>query len=297
MFLFGKKKKRVAREEEDRKKLIKQILDEVKKTTQVREDLEKRLADLDNVSKKVRIFETKLADLSNRVNRLERTLSETNSKIDKLAKNIEQLLSLYELAVSKANPFTEELKLEEIKEEKEMPKVTSKEEDLEKRVEEIVNKNIEKFSKELEKEASKEGLEQAKEAEIFFGEEKVSKIIPLTKINRDYKSITTALTWLGYLVERLGIDGTLNLLRFYVDIGWINKDVLIELVKLVKGIKRTSTSQPLEKPELRDHLISIYFIAKLKGINIGEEYEKMIMDFFKSEDLKEILRYKYPGEE
>ena len=44
------------------------------------------------------------------------------------------------------------------------------------------------------------------------------------------------LKWLQNIIDKLGKNHLPDILRYYVDIGWITEDVKLDLIKYAKGI-------------------------------------------------------------
>lgn len=98
---------------------------------------------------------------------------------------------------------------------------------------------------------------------------------PLLEIRTDPESIVVLMKWLQYLVEKIGKTQLPDVLGYYVDIGWISEDVRLDLLNYSKGIieenkgeaRRDSANLPT-----KDHLQSLLFIQKLKGIQVDERF-------------------------
>jgi flagellar protein FlaD len=80
--------------------------------------------------------------------------------------------------------------------------------------------------------------------------------------------------WLQYLVDRTGKNNLPDTLGYYVDIGWISEDVRLDLINYSKGITEEPAQTGTHPPFLptKDHLQSLLFIQKLKGIQLDDRF-------------------------
>ena len=98
---------------------------------------------------------------------------------------------------------------------------------------------------------------------------------PLEAIPSDPESIVIVMKWLSYMVERIGKRNLPDVLGYYVDIGWISDDVRLDLINYSKGIieePRPETQQTPTALPTKDHLQSLLFIQKLKGIHLDDRF-------------------------
>jgi archaellum component FlaD/FlaE len=97
---------------------------------------------------------------------------------------------------------------------------------------------------------------------------------PLEHIPSDPESIVVIMKWLQYLVEKIGKNNLPDVLGYYVDIGWISDDVRLDLISYSKGITGETAQVGIQSPHLptRDHLQSLLFIQKLKGLQLDERF-------------------------
>lgn len=96
----------------------------------------------------------------------------------------------------------------------------------------------------------------------------------LEKLPDDAVSTMIALKWLGFLIERAGMQNLENVLEFYYTIGWISEEVLETLLKYANGTRphqREPNWKPDDKLTIQDHLISLLFIERLRGTRITPE--------------------------
>jgi archaellum component FlaD/FlaE len=99
-------------------------------------------------------------------------------------------------------------------------------------------------------------------------------IQPLEQIPQDPESIVVIMKWLQYLVERVGKNNLPDVLGYYVDIGWISDDVRLDLISYSKGITEETGQKGAHLTHLptKDHLQSLLFIQKLKGVQLDDRF-------------------------
>ncbi|MFH1100521.1 MAG: FlaD/FlaE family flagellar protein [Methanobacteriota archaeon] len=99
---------------------------------------------------------------------------------------------------------------------------------------------------------------------------------PLTELANDAENIIVLMKWLQHLVDRVGKTFLADVLSYYVDIGWITDDVRLDLLRYAKGItddgrNKSVTGGPLAL-STKDHIQSLLFIQKLKGVQVDERF-------------------------
>lgn len=99
-------------------------------------------------------------------------------------------------------------------------------------------------------------------------------IQPLEQIPSDPESIVVIMKWLQYLVDKTGKNNLPDILGYYVDINWISDDVRLDLIGYSKGITEEPAQTTTRSPHLptRDHLQSLLFIQKLKGVHFDDRF-------------------------
>jgi flagellar protein FlaD len=100
---------------------------------------------------------------------------------------------------------------------------------------------------------------------------------PLTKVPSDPESIIVLMKWLQYLVDKCGHSYLSEILDYYVDIGWISEDAKISLLDYSNGITEESESGETVRKGVsnlpsKDHIQSLIFIQKLKGIKFDKHF-------------------------
>lgn len=97
---------------------------------------------------------------------------------------------------------------------------------------------------------------------------------PLEHIPSDPESIVVIMKWLQYLVDKVGKNNLPDVLGYYVDICWISDDVRLDLISYSKGITELPAQPGTQTPHLptKDHLQSLLFIQKLKGVQLDDRF-------------------------
>lgn len=122
-------------------------------------------------------------------------------------------------------------------------------------------------------------------------------IVKLTEIPMDAESIVILMKWLQYLVNQIGKNKVSEALDFYVDVGWISEDIKFDLLKYIKCLTDVENIQEQEGNERKitskEHINSLLFLQKLKGMNMDDFLWKIDQDldkFFKSINSYNIIK-------
>ena len=94
------------------------------------------------------------------------------------------------------------------------------------------------------------------------------------------------LRWIEYIMQKVGYTGLSSTLDYYVQIGWISRDAAKKIMAFSTGIDLHGTgTKPPKKSTLtvREHLVSLYFVTKLKKneifdniyLSVKDEVEKL----------------------
>jgi len=123
-------------------------------------------------------------------------------------------------------------------------------------------------------------MTDSKEQQTIDLSEDLKSILPLKSIKNDLYSLVTALNWIKYLVEKAGAKGALDILKAYTTLNWITPEINQILVKYINGMAGEIEVSGIEKkyvPTMDDHMNSLFFIAKLKGIKLEKEgFDKIV---------------------
>jgi archaellum component FlaD/FlaE len=91
---------------------------------------------------------------------------------------------------------------------------------------------------------------------------------PLNWVSSDPNSVVVLMKWLQFLIDKVGKQNLVDVLDYYVDVGWISEKIISNLIDYSEGI--TDDSKIGEKKKLtdlnaKDHIQSLLFIQRLKG--------------------------------
>lgn len=110
-------------------------------------------------------------------------------------------------------------------------------------------------------------------------------IVKLTEIPMDAQSIVILMKWLQYLVNQIGKNKASEALEFYVDIGWISEDIKFDLLKYINGLtdRDMYSDQNCDERKItsKEHINSLLFIQKLKGMDMDDFLLKIDQDLNK----------------
>lgn len=111
-----------------------------------------------------------------------------------------------------------------------------------------------------------------------------SDSVPLQKVKNDTNSLVVILSWLEYLVKRVGINSTRDTLRYYTEtLSWITPEVFFELDKYLRGMNEMTNSQELKVINVRDHIVSLYFISKLNNKTLERRLVDAVLKIIKNQ--------------
>ncbi|MFP4401661.1 MAG: FlaD/FlaE family flagellar protein [Candidatus Nanoarchaeia archaeon] len=109
-------------------------------------------------------------------------------------------------------------------------------------------------------------------------EEAAADAVPLTVLKNNTNALVIILSWLEYLIKRVGIEETRNTLRYYTEtLRWMTPEVFFDLDKYLRGM--SDTHKPLRhKTNVKDHIVSLYFISKLNEKSLDEKLTKAVLE-------------------
>lgn len=95
------------------------------------------------------------------------------------------------------------------------------------------------------------------------------KVYPLEEIPDNPESVVVLMKWLQYLVDRVGKNNLLEVLNYYVDIGWLSDNMVMTLMEYAKGITNEKSdktqSRKLSDLQSSDHIQSLLFLQRVQG--------------------------------
>ena len=306
-----KKKKKEKKEETELPKDVSVPETEASETLIEENDLQNILGDvmknsgMDELTEKIDDLARKLDEIQNRLERhdsligsLENEISEIRNTNEEMQDNIKRLLDVYEIVSQKINPFINMNDKTEITPDTVIPG-GPEEESIP--VVESVNIPPAPPAPEPTEEVKRvtertHPREEVKEMETQYnGREKPL----LTHIKKDYYTIVLLMRWIEFLFEHVKRDKITLLLDYYVDIGWISKEVKSEIMAYARGEVQDVTKYfpeeeieaeietpagTIKTPEPKiykkvddwrlsaeDHLKSLLFIMKIAGNDVNKD--------------------------
>lgn len=240
----------------------------------------------------VKTLQESVNTLGHRVDNLEETKKQDDDKISEMEQQMSKFLSLYELINNQYNPFVEK----EENSNQEAKKIvldnngnssgeeTTEESSNTKIDQETAKSQLPNAIPELkEKQSSNNNLEDSLlELDTINIEEAAGDAVPLTKIKNNTNSLVIILSWLEYLIKKVGIEETRNTLKYYTEVlRWITPEVYFDLDKYLRGMKDKKEIEEDASLTVRDHIVSLYFISKLNEKTLDEKLTRAVLEMIK----------------
>ncbi len=238
----------------------------------------------------VKGIENSVNTLGHRLDELEESKKIGDEKFSEIESNMSKFLSLYELVNNQYNPFVEnqqsavgnasikEIMLDsngnsyESSGSGSMPKINS--------IEDIPD--IKKDMKTLDVSKASDLDSSLLELDTLNIEEAAGDAVPLTRLKNNTNSLVIILSWLEYLIKKVGIDETRNTLRYYTEVlRWITPEVYFDLDKYLRGMRDKKNMDEDEKLNVKDHIVSLYFISKLNEKTLDEKLTRAVLQIIK----------------
>jgi len=227
-----------------------------------------------------------LSNIDARVNELEGGSKKVGDKIGEMDDNMGKFLSLYELVNNQYNPFVEkeepfarrEIVLDSTG--SSIPEKSASQDEIKEKFKEIdMNKQSSRIL--VEGDEEDDIGNSLLELDTLNIEEAAAEAVPLTRLKGSTNSLVTILSWLEYLVKKVGIEETKNTLRYYTEtLKWITPEVYFELDKFLKGMSDIVCDVP-KRLNVRDHIVSLYFISKLNEKTLDKKLTKAVLQIIK----------------
>ncbi|NPE28577.1 hypothetical protein HNV12_11525 [Methanococcoides sp. SA1] len=106
--------------------------------------------------------------------------------------------------------------------------------------------------------------------------------VHLNNIIKNSTNMKLCMEWLEFLMELVGCNHLSDILAFYEELGWINEDVRVELIRYAEGIDYYIEKSDWKLPP-DDHVKSIWFIEQLAGLKVDKNRLSII-----EKDIKKI---------
>jgi len=112
---------------------------------------------------------------------------------------------------------------------------------------------------------------------VITGDETSWNVDPLTEIPNNPESVIILMKWLQYLIDKCGRPNLNNILDYYVDIGWISDEAKMNIIDYSQGITEKEKKEETTKKQItdlpsKDHIQSLIYIQKLKGMQFDKHF-------------------------
>lgn len=250
----------------------------------------------------VKTIESNVNSLTSRVDSLDKKSKETDEKFSDLDNNMSKFLSLYELINNQYNPFVSndsetsmEPKIVLSNEEdnsngtlldtqsqdldSSMPKAESSVFNSEDSFKPVVEKPV----KTINLQHSTSNISQSLlELDTLNIEEAAADCVPLTKLKNNTNGLVIILSWLEYLIAKVGVEESRNTLRYYTEtLRWLTPEVFFDLDKYLRGMNDVENPQR-NQANVKDHIVSLYFISKLNEKSLDHRLTKAVLDIIQN---------------
>jgi len=150
-------------------------------------------------------------------------------------------------------------------EDADMEKLFQTIEGLSTRIEKIEEKRIAEYGEPIDKIVTTDDIEIP---EKYLGQKQKINLHPLNWISSEPNNVIVLMKWLQFLIDKVGKENLVDVLDYYVDVGWISEKIISNLIDYSEGI--TEDTKEGEKKKLsdlqaKDHIQSLLFIQRLKG--------------------------------
>lgn len=223
--------------------------------------------------------ENAVTEMGHRVDSLEEHKKVTDEKLAEVDENMTKFLSLYELINNQYNPFVDKESVLQAK-----PSATMKvnaEGGVEDHLFETPKIPTTKPTKTIDLSGGSDLDSALLELDTLDIEEAAGDAVPLTQLKNNTNSLVVILSWLEYLIKKVGIDETRNSLRYYTEVlRWITPEVFFDLDKYLRGMKGKKFEEGASL-SVKDHIVSLYFISKLNEKKLDEKLTNAVLQIIK----------------
>jgi flagellar protein FlaD len=254
----------------------------------IRNELKETNDNVANINSEIKDIQGNVSSMDHRISELEEKNKTTEEKITDIDENMSKFLSLYELVNNQYNPFVEHdiVKPKKIVVGNDGENSTEDNQDQE---------QIDQQTKEKIKNIDLSSYNPAQDAQRITGDLKSSLLeldtldiesaaadaIPLTNIKNNTNSLVIILSWLEYLVKRVGVEESKNALRYYTEtLKWITPEVFFELDKFLRGMEDVEEAKA-KSLDVKDHIVSLYFISKLNEKPLDKKLTNAVLQIIR----------------
>lgn len=234
----------------------------------------------------IKNIENTVNALGHRVDELEESKKESDEKFTDMDHNMSKFLSLYELINNQYNPFVEQEEKNAPQNENVKTVVLGADGNSVGQDSEVKTDGPKSFEdldlKKAKAEVKSEDVDSLLQLDTLNIEEAAADAVPLTRLKNNTNSLVIILSWLEYMINRVGIEETRNSLRYYTEVlRWITPEVYFDLDKYLRGMKDKKELEEGATLSVKDHIVSLYFISKLNEKNLDEKLTRAVLQIIK----------------
>lgn len=256
----------------------------------------------------VKNVENSVSSLNKRVDAMDKVQKQAEEKFQDIDSSMSKFLSLYELINNQYNPFVSK---DEDKPMAQMPPIQLDEEE---NVEDNGDGQLLETQGEADVETPEEiaSVFKSESAPIDLGpapqpsskkvktitipqnqgnisqslleldtlniEEAAADCVPLTRLKNNTNGLVIILSWLEYLIKKVGVDEARNTLRYYTEtLRWLTPEVFFDLDKYLRGMNDVDEVQR-NQANVKDHIVSLYFISKLNEKSLDHRLTRAVLE-------------------
>lgn len=235
----------------------------------------------------IKKVENTVNEIGHRLDTLEEAKAVTDEKLAEVDENMTKFLSLYELINNQYNPFID-------KDSVGAPHLDAKAAiaaaggDSESHQSSVhagsspFDKPDFSSSKKVDVSGESDFDSVLLELDTLDIEEAAADAVPLTKLKNNTNSLVVILSWLEYMIKRVGIEETRNSLRYYTEVlRWTTPEVFFDLDKYLRGMKDKKSGGEADTLGVKDHIVSLYFISKLNEKKLDDKLTSAVLQIIK----------------
>ncbi len=287
---------------------IQNILGDVLKTSGMDEITER----LDDIARKIDEIQSRIERHDSLISSMENEINEMRNVNEEMQDNIKRLLDVYEVVSQKINPFVNmqggSTGITEISEDTlvgdELAGIVPVEQETKAEIPRVLEQPpVQQPVQQSAVMETRAEIQQHREVSRAMRKETERKPAAgtpiLTSIKKDYYTIVLLMRWIEFLFEHVKRDKITLLLDYYVDIGWISKEVKSEIMAYARGevqdviryFPEEEIEAEIETPDgtikapaphiykkvedwrlsAEDHLKSLLFIMKIAGVEVNKD--------------------------
>ena len=154
---------------------------------------------------------------------------------------------------------------DELEEDVYMEKLFQTIDGLSNRIEKIEEKRLSEYGEPIDKIVTTNDIEIP---EKYLNQKNKINVNPLNWVSSEPNSVIVLMKWLQFLIDKVGKENLVDVLDYYVDVGWISEKIISNLIDYSEGITedtKVGEKKKLSDLQAKDHIQSLLFIQRLKG--------------------------------